>query len=73
MDKSELKFELKEAVLNATTVTVFNRVEFKSAGTHYVEVLVDDVMKLRYPVPLILVQQNPNQPGQPVPAPSARR
>jgi len=32
---------------------VFNQVEFKTAGTYFVEVLVDDVMKLRYPVPLI--------------------
>jgi len=41
-------------------------VEFKTAGTYYVEVLVDDVMKLRYPVPVMVVpqqgQQNPQQP-----------
>ena len=39
--------------LHATNVTVFGQVEFKTAGTYYVEVLVDDVMKLRYPVPVI--------------------
>jgi hypothetical protein len=69
MDKSELKFELKDAVLNATTVTVFTRIEFKVAGTYYIEVLVDDVMKLRYPVPLVLVPQNPNQPAAAAPTP----
>ena len=39
--------------------------EFKTAGTYYVEVLVDDVMKLRYPVPVIVApppQQNPAAP-----------
>ena len=29
--------------------------EFKTAGTYYVEVLVDEVMKLRYPIPLVVV------------------
>ena len=42
----------------------FGQVEFKTAGTYYVEVLVDDVMKLRYPVPVVINPQ-PGQPGQP--------
>src|SRR6266700_7576027 len=53
--KSEVKFELKDAALHSTNVTLFGQVEFKAAGAYYVEVLVDDVMKLRYPVPLVLV------------------
>jgi hypothetical protein len=53
--KSEAKFELKDAVLNATNVTIFPQVEFKTAGVYHVEVLVDDVMKLRYPIPLMAV------------------
>jgi hypothetical protein len=63
--KSEVKFALPEANLHATNVTVLPQVEFKTAGTYYVEVLVDDVMKLRYPVPIILVQ--PPQGAQPKP------
>jgi hypothetical protein len=51
--KGELKFELRDASLHATNVMVFGQVEFKTAGTYFVEVLVDDVMKLRYPVPVI--------------------
>ena len=43
----------KDAALHATNVTLFSQVEFKTAGTYYVEVLVDDVMKLRYPVPVV--------------------
>jgi len=51
--KGEVKFELRDPALHATNVMVFGQVEFKAAGTYFVEVLVDDVMKLRYPVPVI--------------------
>src|SRR5438128_122720 len=63
--KGEVKFVLQDAALHATNVTLFAQVEFKIAGTYYVEVLVDDVMKLRYPVPVIVTPpgQNP-QAGQ---------
>ena len=61
--KGEVKFALQDPNLHATNVTVFAQVEFKVAGTYFVEVLVDDVMKLRYPVPVILAPM-PNQPQQ---------
>jgi uncharacterized protein DUF6941 len=67
--KGEVKFVLQDAALHATNVTVFPQVEFKVAGTYYVEVLVDDVMKLRYPVPVIVAPPQ-NQPPAP-PAPPA--
>ena len=65
--KSEVKFELKDAAMHSTNVTVFGQVEFKTAGSYFVEVLVDDVMKLRYPVPLVLVPTgaNPQAPAEP--------
>jgi hypothetical protein len=68
--KSEVKFALPEAHLHATNVSLFAQVEFKAAGTYYVEVLVDDVMKLRYPLPIIHVPQpqNPQQPPPVAPA-----
>jgi hypothetical protein len=70
--KSELKFELKDAALHSTNVTVFAQVEFKTAGNYFIEVLVDDVMKLRYPIPLIVAPQNQNpQPAAPTPPPEA--
>jgi len=70
--KGEAKFALKDAQSHATNVTLFPQVEFKAAGSYFVEVLVDDVMKLRYPVPLILApppqqQQPPGQPQPPAP------
>jgi hypothetical protein len=67
--KGEVKFGLKDAALHATNVTVFGQVEIKVAGTYYVEVLVDDVMKLRYPV-LVLLTPPPNQPGSPSASPT---
>jgi len=67
--KGEVKFALQDANLHATNVTIFSQVEFKVAGTYYVEVLVDDVMKLRYPVPVVLTPP-PNQPPAPPASPA---
>lgn len=63
--KSEVKFGMKDPAISATTVTVFGGVEFAQPGSYFVEVVVDDVLKLRYPVTVFVVQQqNPNPPGQ---------
>src|ERR1700683_4734429 len=43
--KGEMKFELRDPATQATNVLVFGQLEFKAAGTYFVEVLVDDVMK----------------------------
>jgi len=61
VSKGEMKFELRDPGASATNVMFFGNVKFEAAGTYYVEVLVDDVMKLRYPVPLA-VQPMPTQP-----------
>jgi len=61
--KGEMKFELREPGLHSTNVMVFGQIEFKVPGTYFVEVLVDDVMKLRYPIPLILTPPNPQNPA----------
>ena len=58
--KGEMKFELRDAAMHSTNVMVFGQVEFKAPGTYYIEVLVDDVMKLRYPLPVV-VAPAPNQ------------
>src|SRR5262245_1354555 len=60
----QVKFALQDAVHNATNVTVFGQIKFETAGIYTVEVLVDDVMKLRYPVPLAIVQQQSSQAAQ---------
>jgi hypothetical protein len=66
--KGEVKFALQDAMHNATTFTMFPQVELKAAGIYYVEVLVDDVMKVRYPVPVIHTPPPNPPPGQQPPA-----
>ena len=60
--KGEVKFALQEANFTATNVTVLGQVEFTAPGAYFVEVLVDDVMKLRYPLPVAVVQPPPGAP-----------
>jgi hypothetical protein len=54
--QSQVKFTVKDATHHATNVTVFGQLKFDTAGVYYVEVLVDDVLKLRFPLPLALAQ-----------------
>jgi hypothetical protein len=67
--KSEVKFGMKDPNVNATTVTLFGNVEFATAGAYHMEVLVDDVMKVRYPINVFVVP--PPNPGQQPPTKSA--
>jgi hypothetical protein len=68
--KSEVKFTLPDATLSATNLTVLQQVEFKTAGSYFLEVLVDDVMKLRYPLPI--VHTPPPEPPSSSTPPSAK-
>jgi hypothetical protein len=64
VSKGELKFELRDPSHAATGVMVFGQVKFDVVGTYHIEVLVDDVMKLRYPLAVIL-NPPPNQAQTP--------
>ncbi len=65
MRKAETKFQLTDPAMHATNVAIFGQVEFKTAGHYFIEVLVDDVMKIRYPL-TIIHQPQPSKPsGQP--------
>ena len=61
--KSEVKFALQDVIHNATTVTVWSPIQFETAGAYYVEILVDDVMKLRFPMAMIVAppEQRPER------------
>lgn len=61
--KSELKFALQDVALHATNVTVLGQVKFETPGAYHVEVLVDDVMKLRFPLVVNIVQPPEQQQG----------
>ena len=65
VSKGESKFELRDPAMSATTVMFFGNVKFETAGTYYVEVNVDDVMKMRFPLPVVVVPP----PNQTPPAP----
>jgi hypothetical protein len=67
VSKGELKFELRDPAQAASGVMVFGQVKFETAGTYQIEVLVDDVMKLRYPLAVVLAppQNQPAGQGQP--------
>ena len=64
VSKGESKFELRDPSMSATNVMFFGNVKFEAPGTYFIEVLVDDVMKLRYPLPVVVVPP-PNQPPTP--------
>ena len=62
--KGDSKFALPDANHAQTNVTFLAQVEFTTPGVYFVEVLVDDVMKLRYPLPVVVVPP-PNAPSKP--------
>ena len=66
VSKGESKFELRDPAMSATNVMFFGNVKFETAGTYFVEVNVDDVMKMRFPLPVVVVPP----PGQTPPAPA---
>ncbi len=65
--KSDIRFALQDAAHSASNMSFFGQLQLPVTGVYHVEVLVDDVMKLRYPLPVILVQPPPGaeQPLQP--------
>jgi hypothetical protein len=65
--QSQVKFALQDASHHATNVTFFTQLEFAAAGVYFLEVLVDDVMKLRFPLPVSVVQPPAQAGGQPPP------
>jgi hypothetical protein len=53
--ESKIDFELKEMEGHVTNVNVFTGVQFREFGLHHVEILLDNQLILRYPVPVIAV------------------
>ena len=67
--KGQTQFALENPAQTMTNVTLFTQVQLTAPGVYFIEVLVDDVMKLRYPFPVILVQPpaGPAQATAPMP------
>jgi len=68
VNKGEMKFELRDPAMSATNVIVFGNVKFETAGVYQIEVLVDDVMKLRYPLPVVHTPMPERKPAAEKPA-----
>jgi hypothetical protein len=70
--QNTVKFQLNDPAQAMTTVSVMQNLEFAQQGVYTLEILVDDVMKLRVPLPVMIVQPPPGQ-GAPAPgqAPAA--
>lgn len=64
--ESKVKFALQDPAHNATNLSVFAQLEFTTGGIYFVEVLVDDVMKLRFPLPVIVAPPQASEPQAPV-------
>jgi hypothetical protein len=70
--KRELKFELPGINRNASNLAVFPQLEFTVTGVYFIEVLVDDVLKIRYPLVVTVPSQsqpNPQQAPESAPVP----
>jgi hypothetical protein len=61
--QGEMKFALQDVTSNATTVTVWGQVKFEVPGAYYFEVMVDDVMKLRFPLVIAVLPPQPPAEG----------
>jgi hypothetical protein len=70
--KGESKFELRDPSMSATTVMFFGNVKFEVAGTYFMEINVDDVMKMRFPLPVVVVPPQNQAPSAPPPSAPAQ-
>ena len=57
----KIPVRLPGAEATATNVEVFLNVEFRDEGTHWVEIMLDDDLKIRYPLRVNIAK---NPPGQ---------
>jgi hypothetical protein len=53
--ESQIDFELKELEGHVTNVNLFTGVQFQQYGMHHVEIMLDQELRLRYPLPVIQV------------------
>src|SRR5277367_1986099 len=53
------QFHLGNEESHTTNVNIFGGLQFKEAGAHHVEILLDGELKLHYPLRVILMQPPP--------------
>ncbi len=62
LEGKDIPVRLTSAEATATNVEVFVNVEFAKAGTHWIEILLDESMKLRYPLRVNKVVKKEGRP-----------
>ncbi|HMO50783.1 MAG TPA: hypothetical protein PKE26_08455 [Kiritimatiellia bacterium] len=67
VEGQKIPVRLPSPEATATNVEVFLNVEFHDAGTHWVEISLDNDLKIRYPLRVSIVQNPPGQGGIPPP------
>src|SRR5262245_35329698 len=55
--QAEVEYLLKEMEGHATNVHYFGGVQFQQYGMHHVEIYLENELRLRFPLPVIQVQQ----------------
>lgn len=63
VEGQKIPVRLPNPEATATNVEVFLNVEFQNEGTHWIEILLDGDLKIRYPLRVSIVKQPPGQPG----------
>lgn len=59
LGESSVNFQLKDMETMATNINLFGGVHFKEYGNYHVEVLLDDQLIIRYPLPVVKFQLPP--------------
>jgi hypothetical protein len=67
----QTRFALQDATHHATNLTVLGQLQFPVAGVYHVEVMVDEVMKIRYPLPVVVVPATPPRTTSGAPSPDS--
>jgi len=62
--KAENKVQLPDTLVSTTTIMGIGGFKLETPGPYWIEVVIDDVLKLRYALPAFQVQQQP-PPGAP--------
>jgi len=70
VQKGDVKFEMQDPNRNATTLLILQRIQFQEPGLYFIEVSVDDVMKVRYPIPVLAPPESVRKPAGEAPPPT---
>ena len=61
VEGKDVPVQLNDTTHTATSIEAFMNAEFKEEGTHWIEVLLDGALRLRYPLILRKVDPPPQQ------------